>query len=325
MLDAVGDQRPDVAGHRVVHGGESFVEPTLIDEGTLRRLEELSDLAPLHNPPAVAAIREVAAALPGVPQYAVFDTAFHHRLPRAATTYAVPEQWRRDHGVRRYGFHGLAHRWMAERAAALLARPLEDLRLVTLQLGSGCSAAAIAGGHSVDTSMGLTPAEGLVMATRSGDVDPLLVEHLARTGGGTAQELWRQLEEESGLLALAGDKDTQVVLERAATGDDDANLAIEIYCLRIRKYIGAYLAVLRSADAIVFGGGVGEHAPVIRERVLRGFAWAGIDLDADANERVIGIEGAISAGESAVAVLVCPVNEEHVICRDVAAAVTQTS
>ncbi|HVB78253.1 MAG TPA: acetate/propionate family kinase [Candidatus Nitrosotalea sp.] len=319
VLDETGQEGIGAVGHRIVHGGSDFTHPVQIDERTLSRLEALADLAPLHNPPAVAAIRGMMVALPGVPEYAVFDTAFHATLPAAASTYAVPLRWRRDFGIRRYGFHGLAHRWMAERAAAYLARPLESLRLITLQLGSGASVCAIAGGRSVDTSMGLTPAEGLVMATRSGDVDPLLVQHLVRLGAGSAEQLWSALERESGLLGLAGEKDMSALLELDSAGDSAARLAIDVYCLRIRRYLGAYLAVLGGADAIVFGGGVGEHASGIRSRTLTGFDWAGIVLDQQANAAVKG-EARISAAESPTAVMVCPVDEESLICKDVAEA-----
>ena len=323
VLEETGPGGIDAVGHRIVHGGAEFSLPLRIDGRTIDRLEELAELAPLHNPPAVAAIREMMAALPGVPEYAVFDTAFHATIPAAASTYAVPLRWRRDFGIRRYGFHGLAHRWMAERAAACLARPLEGLRLITLQLGSGASACAIAGGRSVDTSMGLTPAEGLVMATRSGDVDPLLVQHLVRMQAGSAEQLWSSLERESGLLGLAGEKDMKALLELESAGDSAARLAIDVYCLRIRRYIGAYLAVLGGADAIVFGGGVGEHAAGIRSRTLTGFDWAGIALDNQANAAAEG-EAVISAAESATAVIVCPVDEESLICKDVAGAPGET-
>lgn len=320
IVRAVKGEALDAAGHRVVHGGSDFVEPALVDARTLERLEALADLAPLHNPPVVAAIREAIELLPGVPQYAVFDTAFHIDLPEAASTYAVPLAWRRERGIRRYGFHGLAHRWMAERAARALGRPLEATRLVTLQLGSGASACAVAGGLSVDTSMGLTPAEGLVMATRSGDVDPLLVQHLARLGVGSADELWTALERSSGLVGLTGEKDMKTVVERAAGGDHDAELAVAVTCLRIRKYVGAYLAVLGGADAVVFGGGVGEHSPVVRALALRGFEWAGIELDDAANAAAVSGEAVISSQGSRVLVLACRVDEESLICRDVSRA-----
>ncbi len=321
VLTETGREGIDAVGHRIVHGGAQFTSPTQIDDTTIARLESLADLAPLHNPPAVAAIRETRAALPGVPEWAVFDTAFHATLSEAASTYAVPLRWRRDFGVRRYGFHGLAHRWMAERAAANLGRPLQSLKLITLQLGSGASACAIAGGRSVDTSMGMTPAEGLVMATRSGDVDPLLVQHLTRVGAGTPEELWTALERESGLVGLAGEKDMKALIGRDAAGDADARLALEIYCLRIRRYVGAYLAELGGADAVVFGGGVGEHAADVRRRALSGLEWVGVELNATANDTASG-EATISTPDSRTAVLVCPVDEESLICRDVAEAIT---
>lgn len=319
VLSATGREGIDAVGHRIVHGGQDFIHPTRIDEVTIGRLESLADLAPLHNPPAVAVVREMLIALPGVPEYAVFDTAFHSTLSEAASTYAVPLRWRRDFGVRRYGFHGLAHRWMAERAAARLGRPVHKLKLITLQLGSGASACAIAGGRSIDTSMGMTPAEGLVMATRSGDVDPLLVQHLVRVGAGAADELWTALERESGLFGLTGDRDMETLLEREAAGEADARLALEVYLLRIRRYVGAYLAELGGADAVVFGGGVGEHAAPVRWRSLGGMAWAGVELDSRANAAARG-EATVSTPSSRTAVLVCPVDEESLICRDVAAA-----
>ena len=318
---AAGRDGIDAVGHRVVHGGREFTAPARIDDRALERLDGLADLAPLHNPPSVAAIRETLRELPGVPEYAVFDTAFHAALPEAASTYAVPERWRKEFDARRFGFHGLAHRWMAERAAARLGRRLADVRLVTLQLGSGASACAISGGRSVDTSMGMTPAEGLVMATRSGDVDPLLVQHLTRAGAGSAEELWTALERESGLQGLAGERDMKALLGRVERGDAAAILALEVYCLRIRKYVGAYLAELGGADAVVFGGGVGEHAAPVRERALSAMGFFGIELDGQANLDASG-EAVISTRESRVAVLVCPVDEESLICRDVAAALS---
>jgi acetate kinase len=208
---------------------------------------------------------------------------------------------------------------MAERAAVLLGRSIEELRLVTLQLGSGASACAIAGGHSVDTSMGMTPAEGLVMATRSGDVDPLMLQYLARMGAGTPDELWTALERGSGLVGLTGEKEMKAVIDRAAAGDHDADLAVALVCLRIRKYVAAYLAVLGGADAVVFGGGVGEHSPVVRALSLSHFQWAGIELDESANRASVGQEAVISTAASRVAVLVTPVDEESMICRDVVA------
>jgi len=308
----------DAVGHRMVHGGAKFIQPASIDANTLMQLEGLADLAPLHNPPAVAVIREMLRALPNAPQYVVFDTAFHASLPEVAFTYAVPLTWRQDFAVRRYGFHGLAHRSMAERAAGRLRRPIEELRLVTLQLGSGASACAIAGGRSIDTSMGMTPAEGLVMATRSGDIDPLMAQHLARMGAGTPDDLWATLERSSGLVGLTGENDMKAVIDRAAAGDHDAELAVALVCFRIRKYVGAYLAVLGGADAVVFGGGVGEHSPVVRALALSHFEWAGIELDESANRASVGHEAVISSAGSRVAVLVSPVDEESMICRDVA-------
>lgn len=259
------------AGHRVVHGGPRFVAPVLVDDEVLAELDRLSELAPLHNPPAVAAIRAARSALPGVPQVATFDTAFHSTLPPAAATYAVPMEWAQELAVRRYGFHGLAHRALLAGAAAQLGRPPAELRLVTFQLGSGCSACAIDRGRSVETSMGLTPNEGLVMRTRSGDVDPTLVEYVARAGGRPFAAVLDDLSHRSGLAGLAGgDGDMRAVLAAAARGDERARLALGVYCHRARKYLGAYLAVLGGADAVVFGGGVGENSQEVRERIAGG-------------------------------------------------------
>jgi len=304
----------EAVGHRVVHGGDRFVDPVAVDERVLADLDALSELAPLHNPPAVAGIREALAALPGEPEVAVFDTAFHARMPPTGALYAVPRDW----GVRRYGFHGLAHRWLAERYAELSGRPLAELRLITLQLGSGCSAAAIAGGHSIDTSMGLTPTEGLVMSTRSGDVDPTLVQFVSQRSARSPEAVVEDLNERSGLLGLSGSADMRQLLR--ATGAQ-AREAIEVFTYRARKYVGAYMAALGGLDAVVFGGGVGEAAPDIRRRILDGMEWLGIELDAARNQARTSGEGVISAAGSAVAVHVIPDDEQALICRDTAALV----
>jgi acetate kinase len=301
-------------GHRVVHGGGRFVDPVAVDERVLADLDALSELAPLHNPPAVAGIREALTALPGVPEVAVFDTAFHAHMPPTGALYAVPRDW----GVRRYGFHGLAHRWQAERYAQLAGRPLADLRLITLQLGSGCSAAAIAGGRSIDTSMGLTPTEGLVMATRSGDVDPTLVQFVSQHSGRSPESIVEHLNEQSGLLALGGSADMRRLLRAT---DAQGREAIDVFAYRARKYVGAYMAVLGGVDAVVFGGGVGEASPEIRRRILGGMEWLGIELDTTRNQARTSGEGLISAAGSAIAVHVIPDDEQALICRDTAALV----
>lgn len=311
--------RVEAVGHRVVHGGRRFTEPVRVDRKVLRELDRLSRLAPLHNPPAVDGMREAIGALPRLPQVAVFDTAFHAKMPDTGALYAVPVAWERRFGIRRYGFHGLAHRWMAERYAAICGRDLSRLRLITLQLGSGCSAAAIAGGRSVDTSMGLTPAEGLVMATRSGDVDPGLVEAVGRLARRSPNSVVADLNHRSGLLGVSGRSgDMRVLLQAAARGDRRAGTAVDVFTYRVRKYVGAYLAALGGADAIVFGGGIGEASPEVRRRILVGLGPLGVKLSARRNAAVRGKEGAISAGDSAVAVHVVPVDEEALICHDVA-------
>jgi acetate kinase len=302
----------EAVGHRVVHGGDRFVNPVAVDARTLTELDDLSELAPLHNPPAVAGIREALGALPGIPEVAVFDTAFHARMPPTGALYAVPREW----GVRRYGFHGLAHRWLAERYAELAQRRVDEVRLITLQLGSGCSAAAIAGGRSIDTSMGLTPTEGLVMATRSGDVDPTLVAFMSQRSARSPESVVEDLNQRSGLLGLGGSADMRQLLEAT---DGRAREAIELFAYRARKYVGAYLAALGGVDAIVFGGGIGEASPEIRRRILDGLGWLGIELDAARNQDRRSGEGVISAAGSAIAVWVIPDDEQALICRDTAA------
>jgi acetate kinase len=295
--------------HRVVHGGARFSRPVLVDDGVVDAIRELAVLAPLHNPVNADGIEAARRVLPGVPHVAVFDTAFHHTLPPHAYTYAVPEAWARDHGVRRYGFHGTSHAFVSRAAADLLGRPLAETDLIVLHLGNGASAAAIAGGRSVETSMGLTPLEGLVMGTRSGDVDPALVLHLMRLELGVA-EIDDALNRRSGMLALAGSGDLREVHRGIAAGDAQAELALEVYCHRIRKYVGAYLAVLGRADAIVFTAGVGENDAVVRERSLAGLKGLGIGVDAQRNQAASREPRAISPDGSPVAVLVVPTDEE---------------
>ena len=287
----------DVVGHRVVHGGAGFREPVLVDAGVLERIEALTDLAPLHQPRSVAGLRWLGAALPGTPQVACFDTAFHATLPEAAATYALPSAWRERWPLRRYGFHGLSHAYVARRAAELLARPIEGLRIVTCHLGAGASLAAVAGGRSVDTTMGFTPLEGLVMATRSGSVDPGLVLWLQDRGGLSNQEVFKGLEHESGLTGLAGAGDMRVVLADAAAGGAGARLALDVYLHRLRAGIASMAAAMGSLDALVFTGGVGEHAPSIRAGAVDGIEFLGLRVDGRRNEdgsedREIGPAGA---------------------------------
>lgn len=279
----------DAAGHRVVHGGARFQEPVVLDPSVVEELDRLTELAPLHNAGCVAGIRGAQDALPrGVPMVAVFDTGFHRFLPRQASTYAIDGDLARKHGIRRYGFHGIAHASLAQACARAIGRPLETLRLITLQLGNGCSAAAIDRGRSVDTSMGFTPLEGLVMGTRSGDLDPAVIGYLARREGLTLDAVEHLLNERSGLLGLSGvSRDMREVL--AAAERDPASraaLALEVFGYRAKKYIGAYLAVLGGADAVVFGGGIGEHVPQVRASICEGMDWCGLRLDRASNEAV---------------------------------------
>ncbi len=310
--------RQGAVGHRVVHGGSRLVAPTRIDDEVLAAIEEAESLAPLHNAPAVRAIRATRRALGAdVPQVAVFDTAFHHDMPARASRYAIPKALADRHGIRRFGFHGLAHRWMSERYAARAGVSVAQTRVVTLQLGNGCSAAAVEGGRSVDTTMGFTPLEGLMMATRSGDVDPALVGFLARQEGVEVERVEDWLNHESGLLGVSGrSRSMRVLLAPEAAGDPDAALAVEMFCYRVRKCVGAYLAALGGADAVVFGGGVGEHRPEVRRRVCVGLEPLGVSLDDERNEAARGTEATISSDDSPIRVEVLPVDEASIIARD---------
>jgi acetate kinase len=312
----------DAVGHRVVHGGERFSMSVLIDDVVLQQIEDTIDLAPLHNPhnlKGIRAVRDVLGA--GVPQAAVFDTAFHHTLPDVAYLYAIPYSLYRRHRVRRYGFHGTSHRYVAYRYRKLTGQPRDRTRLITLHLGTGCSACAIAGGNSQDTSMGFTPLEGLVMGTRSGDLDPAILDYIAGKEGMGLHEVEMLLNKQSGLLGISGlTSDMRDLLAEAHEHDDRrARLAIEIFCYRIRKYIGAYLAGMGGADAVVFTGGIGENAAEIRARVAEGLEWMGLSLDAPANaSHTAGIEGRISTDDSRLHAWVIPTDEELLIARDTA-------
>jgi acetate kinase len=319
-LTSVGFATPEVFGHRVVHGGDHFAGPALIDSGVMYQIEDLGELAPLHNGPSLAAIRaSLRVTNPPVPMVAVFDTAFHRTMPEPASLYPIPKELAEKHGIRRYGFHGTAHRCMVKRYSALTATPVEDTVLVTLQLGNGCSATAVAGGRSVDTSMGFTPLEGLMMGTRSGSVDPSLVGFLERREGVDASEVEEWLNKRSGLLGISGtSRDVRELLAAAERGDRRAALALEIFCDRLRKQVGAYLAVLGGADAVVFGGGIGENAPLLRERVLADMGWCGLVLDPERNASAVGVEARISAEGSKIHAYVVLVDEETRIAEDTA-------
>ena len=326
VLDHLSSETVDAVGHRVVHGGERFLKPVMIDGDILKALEALNELAPLHNPAAIAGIRAVQTARPTVPMVAVFDTAFHHTLPPVSTTYAIPHDLASRHRIRRYGFHGIAHASMAEICAPHIGRSIEELRLITLVLGNGCSATAIRHGQSVDTSMGFTPLEGLVMGTRSGDLDPAIVGYLARRERVPVEEVERWLNERSGLLGISGlSHDMEVLLAAEERGDSRAALAIELFCYRVRKYIGAYLAVLDGADAIVFGGGIGENSSVIRSRICQDMAWCGLRLNPKANAAADGLSPGITARiseqNSKLEAYVAAVDEESCIAKETAACV----
>jgi acetate kinase len=314
-LGSIGFHDFDAIGHRVVHGGNRFTAPVRIDAAVREAIEAVGELAPLHNAAALTAIDATARLLPGVPSVATFDTVFFAGLPEVAATYALPFEVSEGLGIRRFGFHGFAHRSMAEGYAARTGR--QDARLITLQLGSGCSAAAIAAGSPVDTSMGFTPLEGLVMATRSGDIDPALPEFIASKQGRSAEEVTADLNERSGLLGVSGvSGDMRQLLSAEREGDKRAALASELFCYRIRKYIGAYLAVLGGAEAVIFGGGIGENSAEVRKRCLAGLEWAGLKLDSEANENTIGHAREISAGGAAIQCFVLPVDEAAIIADD---------
>lgn len=311
---AIAELEVAAVGHRVVQGGSEFVAPTLITDAVAERILALRELAPLHNPAHHQAIVAARAALPDVPHVAVFDTAFHQSMPPRAYTYAIDTEVAAQHGVRRYGFHGISHLVVSRRAAALLERPVTTLRQIVLHLGNGASACAIDGGRSIDTSMGLTPLEGLVMGTRSGDLDPGALLHLLRSGMDV-DELDRLLNQRSGLLGLTGSNDFRDVRAAAASGDAAARLAIEVTVHAIRRYLGAYLVALGGADTIVFTAGVGENAADLRAAVCADLEWFGVRLDPARNEAPTRTARRISTDDSRVAVLVVPTDEEAEIAR----------
>lgn len=305
----------DGIGHRVVHGGEAFIRPVLITPGVLATIEALSPLAPLHNPANAKGIHAMRVLAPGVPQVAVFDTAFHHTMPPAAYRYAIPEHFYAEHAVRRYGFHGTSHAYVSEACATRMERPLEALNLITLHLGNGASVCAVHHGRSIDTSMGLTPLEGLVMGTRSGDIDPGITAYLSRETGMDAQAIDQVLNHESGLAGLCGTNDMRDIETRMRTEDPQALLAFELFVRRIRKYIGAYAVLFDRLDAIVFTGGIGEHSAAVRRAVCKDLCILGVEMDADANEALGAKGGAIHGAHSRVGLHVIPTDEEHAIAR----------
>lgn len=310
----------DAVGHRVVHGGEYFSKSVLITEEVLRAIEDCIELAPLHNPANIKGIQAVSAIFGReLPQAAVFDTAFHQTLPEKAFLYALPYQLYRRHKIRRYGFHGTSHRYIAYRYRTTGQIPREQVNVITLHLGNGCSIAAIKNGNSIDTSMGLTPLEGLVMGTRAGDLDAAILEFIGEKEGLTIHETEMLLNKQSGLLGISGltNDMRELIAEMEESNDRRARLAIEIFCYRAAKYIGSYLTALNGADAIIFAGGIGENSPTIRAKICENLQWLGVRLDESENSACVGgREGAISAAGSSIKISVIPTNEELLIARD---------
>ncbi len=308
-------------GHRVVHGGEKFVQPTLMTEETVDEIDKLSELAPLHNPPNLKGIRACMRLMPNVPQVAVFDTAFHATIPDYAYTYALPYKSYTDYGVRRYGFHGTSHKYVTGQAQKMLAAVGHDpasTKIITCHLGNGCSMAAVVGGKVIDTSMGMTPAEGLVMGTRGGDMDPAILVYLAKELHARADEIDNIINKKSGLLGVSGvSSDMRDVEQAANDGNNRARLALEIFCYRIKKYIGAYAAAMGGLDAIVFTGGIGENSAPVRSRVCKGLGFLGVDLDEARNDSLRG-PADISKPSGSVRILLVPTNEERMIARETA-------
>jgi len=307
----------EAVGHRVVHGGETFKESVLVSDEVKRGIRDLFDLAPLHNPAAMMGINAVEQNMPNMPQAVVFDTAFHQTMPRHAYLYPIPMTLYRRHKIRRYGFHGTSHFYVSERAAELIGKPIAELKMVTCHIGNGASCAAISGGISVDTSMGLTPLEGLMMGTRSGDIDPAVVPFVMSKEELTLSEVNSMLNKHSGMLAISGfSGDMREIVEAMEEGDKNAKLAFDMFCYRLRKYVGAYAAAMNGLDALVFTAGIGENSPHVRKAVCDGLMFLGLELDEAANRRSSKDARFISTPESRVKVLVVPTNEELIIARD---------
>jgi acetate kinase len=309
----------DAVGHRVVHGGDQFTTAVRIDDRVIETLESLCEIAPLHNPASVSGVRAARAVLgAALPMVAAFDTSFHSTLADYASTYAIPYDLSLKHRIRRYGFHGIAHQYSVLRYGEICRTVEDQINIVTLHLGNGCSACAIRGGKSVDTSMGFTPLEGLVMGTRSGDLDPALVSYLADQEGVDALEVESWLNKRSGLLGISGVSNDMRKLVSAYETNPRARLAVDVFCYRGRKYLGAYLAALNGADAVIFSGGIGENLPFVREQICAGMEWCGLILDQDKNSSTTGVEGRISGPRSRVQVYVIPSDEEALIARETA-------
>lgn len=311
-LDEIGG-----IGHRVVHGGEKFNDSILLTEEILKEIEELSELAPLHNPANIVGIRAFQEVLPNVPAVAVFDTAFHQTMPEEAFLYSLPYEYYKKYGIRKYGFHGTSHKYVTERAAAMLGRPIEQLRLISCHLGNGASIAAVEGGKSIDTSMGFTPLAGVTMGTRSGNIDPALIPYIMEKTGQTVEEVLDVLNKKSGMLGISGfSSDLRDIQQESAEGDHRAQVALRVFASRIHKYIGSYAARMKGVDAIIFTAGIGENSDTIRASVLEGLEFMGVYWDPERNN-VRGEETFISYPHSPVKVLIIPTNEEVMIARDV--------
>ncbi len=306
----------EAVGHRVVHGGETFAHSTLIDDEVIKEIEDVADLAPLHNPPNIMGVKVCEELMPDKPQVAVFDTAFHQSMPEEAYIYALPYEYYEEYGVRRYGFHGTSHGYVAKRAAAMLDKPLEELKIVTCHLGNGASVAAVDNGKSVDTSMGLTPLEGLVMGTRCGDIDPAIVPFIMEKENISASEMDNIMNKKSGLYGVSGvSSDSRDVEEAAENGNHQAEVALKLFNYRVKKYIGSYAAAMGGLDAVVFTAGIGENAIDTREEILSGLEFMGIEVDKEANN-CRGKEQFITTEDSSVKAMVIPTNEEFVIAKD---------
>jgi acetate kinase len=307
----------EAIGHRVVHGGEEFRDSVLITADLMTTLRNLIELAPLHNPHNIRGIKACQQTLPDLPMVAVFDTAFHHKMPPHAYIYGIPYLFYRRYGIRRYGFHGTSHRYVSERAAIMLGKPLDDMKMVTCHLGSGNSCTAIDQGKSVDTSMGFTPLEGLLMGTRSGDIDPAIILHIMAREELTLHEANTLLNKHSGLTGISNvSSDMADIIEASQEGNDSATLALNVYCYRLKKYIGAYAAAMSGLDTIVFTAGIGENAPLVRTKVTEGLGFLGVEIDENKNASVDRKETDISTDSARVRTLVIPTNEELVIARD---------
>ncbi len=304
-------------GHRVVHGGEKFTSSVLITQPLMSEIRSLIELAPLHNPHNIRGINACMKTLPGVPQVAVFDTAFHYQMPPYAYVYGIPYVMYKRYGIRRYGFHGTSHQYVSERAASMMNKPMKDLRIITCHLGNGASIAAVDHGVSVDTSMGFTPLEGLLMGTRSGDLDPAIILHIMAREELSLHEANTLLNKHSGLAGISGiSSDMREITESADDGNANAKLALDIYCYRLKKYIASYAAVMGGLDALVFTAGVGENSPLVRKMSCEKLQFIGVDIDDAKNEQIKGVESDISTADAKVRTLVIPTNEELMIARD---------